>query len=111
MLRRRARGAAGARRGARSWRRAHPATRVYRRALRELARAGVARGEGVTPSELALRLVRARHPAAPLVDELTRCYYAARFGRAGLGAPQAQQLQTLLARLRRSLRARRGGSG
>jgi transglutaminase-like putative cysteine protease len=90
--------------------RAHPATRVYARALRALARAGIPRPTDTTPVELAARLARAGHPAAALVEELTRCYYAARFGRSGLSAAQAQQLETLLGRLRRSLRAARGGS-
>lgn len=110
LLRRPAGGGPRPARAAHRRHRAHAATRVYARALRALSRAGVARPAGTTPVELAARLANEGHPAATLVEELTRCYYAARFGRAGLGAAQAQQLETLLARLRRSLRATRGGS-
>lgn len=83
---------------------AHPATRVYRRALDLLAKANVPRPPHVTPGELAATLSASAHPCAPLLTALTQCYYDCRF--APTPAPtRLAELESLEQKLREGLRA------
>ena len=57
-----------------------PELRFYRDALRLLASRGFVRAPGQTPAELAAEAERRGGPAGRAAVELTRIYYAARFG-------------------------------
>ncbi|MCC6748040.1 MAG: DUF3488 domain-containing protein [Deltaproteobacteria bacterium] len=84
--------------------RPHPAAQLYRRATALLTRAGRTRPESVTPREFARALAEQRFPAAPLVGDVTDCYYRARFSPVQGARAELETLSRLVGQLELALR-------
>jgi transglutaminase-like putative cysteine protease len=90
-----------------------PATVLYQRVLRALARGGYPKPADLTPREFADHLVLAGFSGATMVERLTGWYYTLRYAGAELTEERLRAFKETLARLQRSIaeetRAKRAG--
>ena len=78
-----------------------PIERLYERALRHLARRGLARRASETPGEFAARVAASGVGGSDVLDRLTNLYTGARFGRRAVGDESLRELAARLPELGR----------